>query len=70
MLIVLDNIEHLLAGIDLIADIFAHAPQVTLLITSRERLNLQAEWLFDVHGLTYPPEDQHGAAKPCGSHCV
>jgi predicted ATPase len=64
MLLVLDNVEHLLAGADLIAAILAHAPQVTLLITSRERLNLQAEWLFDVQGLAYPPEDQHGQQRP------
>ena len=31
-----------------------HAPQLTLLVTSRERLALQAEWLFDLHGLSYP----------------
>src|SRR5262249_51314030 len=34
------------------------------LVTSRERLNLQAEWLFDVHGLALPPEDPHGSAAP------
>jgi predicted ATPase len=33
-------------------------------VTSRERLNLQAEWLFDVDGLAFPPEDPHGAAAP------
>ena len=57
MLLVLDNFEHLLNGADLIAAILAHAPRVTILATSRERLNLQAEWLFDVKGLSYPPGD-------------
>jgi WD40 repeat protein/predicted ATPase/transcriptional regulator with XRE-family HTH domain len=57
MLLVLDNFEHLLAGADLVYDILAQAPRVTLLITSRERLSLQAEWLFDMQGLTYPTED-------------
>jgi len=62
MLLVLDNFEHLLAGADLIPDVLVSAPQVTLLVTSRERLNLQAEWLFDVGGLAYPLEDLHGSA--------
>jgi predicted ATPase/transcriptional regulator with XRE-family HTH domain len=60
MLLVLDNFEHLLEGTELIRDILAHAPCVTMLTTSRERLNLQAEWLFDVEGLSYPPS-QNGA---------
>jgi WD40 repeat protein/predicted ATPase/transcriptional regulator with XRE-family HTH domain len=54
MLLVLDNFEHLLEGADLISDIVQHAPEITLLITSRERLNLRTEWLFDVGGLSYP----------------
>ncbi len=62
MLLVLDNFEHLLADIDLVAALVTHAPQVTILVTSRERLNLQTEWLFDVEGLAYPPEDQPESA--------
>ncbi len=57
MLLVLDTFEHLLAEIDLIAAMLAHAPHITMLVTSRERLHLQTEWLFDVSGLAYPSED-------------
>ncbi|HEX9373680.1 MAG TPA: hypothetical protein VF897_21880 [Roseiflexaceae bacterium] len=64
ILLMLDNFEHLLAGADLVSAILARAPWVTIQITSRERLNLQAEWLFDVDGLAYPPEDPHGAVVP------
>jgi WD40 repeat protein/predicted ATPase/transcriptional regulator with XRE-family HTH domain len=64
MLLVLDNFEHLLHGTDLVSDMLAHAPQASLLITSRERLNLQAEWLVDVKGLAYPPADPHWSAMP------
>jgi predicted ATPase len=64
MLLVLDNFEHLLAGADLIYDILAQAPRVGMLVTSRERLSLQAEWLFDVEGLAYPPEAPRGPARP------
>ena len=62
MLLVLDDFDHLLDGADLVTAILAHAPRVTILVTSRSRLNLQAEWLFDVQGLAYPPEDPHGSA--------
>ena len=60
LLPVLDNFEHLLDGAALVYDILERAPRVTLLITSRERLNLRAEWLFDVQGLPYPPVDTSG----------
>src|SRR5579859_148371 len=54
MMVILDNFEHLLDGVDLVQDILREAPHITLLVTSRERLNLRAEWLFDVKGLSYP----------------
>jgi predicted ATPase/transcriptional regulator with XRE-family HTH domain len=53
-LLVLDNFEHLLGGADLLADIMQCAPQVKLLVTSRERLNLPGEWVFEIHGLPVP----------------
>ncbi len=60
MLLVLDNIEHLLQadGVSLLAEILARAPNLKLLVTSRERLNLQSEWVFVVQGLAVPPEDE------------
>jgi serine/threonine protein kinase/tetratricopeptide (TPR) repeat protein len=53
-LLVLDNYEHLIDGTQLLIDILKRAPNVKLLITSRERLNLQGEWLYNVQGLPYP----------------
>lgn len=63
LLLVLDNFEHLMAGADVLADLLAHAPQLTLMVTTRERLRLQWEWLFDVEGLPYPQDGDgaHGA---------
>jgi predicted ATPase/DNA-binding SARP family transcriptional activator len=54
VLLVLDNLEHLLAEADLLTNLLARAPGVTLLVTSRERLNLQSEWVFDLQGLEVP----------------
>lgn len=56
-LLLLDDFEHLLEGADLIGMLLQAAPQLKLLVTSRARLNLQAEWLFDVEGLAYPASD-------------
>ena len=50
-LLVLDNFEHLVDGAELLGEIIERAPKVELLTTSRERLNVQSEWVLDVHGL-------------------
>jgi predicted ATPase/DNA-binding SARP family transcriptional activator/Tfp pilus assembly protein PilF len=56
MLLVLDNFEHLLKGVALILDILRHAPEVKIVVTSRERLSVQAERVFDVRELAFPEE--------------
>ncbi len=58
LLLVLDNLEHLLEAAGLLAELLQHTPGLKLLVTSRERLNLQGEWLFDLQGLPSPPPDQ------------
>ncbi|MCB0209161.1 MAG: tetratricopeptide repeat protein, partial [Anaerolineae bacterium] len=60
MLLLLDDFEHLLDGSNLIVEMLQAAPHLTILVTSRARLNIQAEWLFDVEGLSYPPVDAFG----------
>ncbi|MEM7737944.1 MAG: tetratricopeptide repeat protein [Deinococcota bacterium] len=54
ILLVLDNLEHLSDGVVLISELLEAAPNLKVLATSRERLHLQAEWLFDLRGLSYP----------------
>jgi predicted ATPase/transcriptional regulator with XRE-family HTH domain len=58
LLLLLDNLEHLLEASGPLAELLRQAPGVKLLVTSRERLNLQGEWLFDIQGLPVPPPDQ------------
>lgn len=60
VLLILDNFEHLMDGVGLVGDILATAPGIRLLITSRQRLNLKWEWLFEVQGLDIP---QDGAGE-------
>jgi len=61
MLLILDNFEHLcgaqfgaLDGVDMLLTLLQEAPNLKLLITSRARLHLQEEWVFDLAGLHYP----------------
>jgi len=66
MLLVLDNVEHLLTSAlpsleewkrgaeELVADIIQDAPKIKILATSRERLSLQGETLFALDGLEFP----------------
>lgn len=62
VLLVLDNIEHLLretgddALIETIAAIRDRAPGVKLLLTSREPTRIAGEWVFGLRGLTVPGE--------------
>ncbi len=56
MLLVLDNMEHLIEGSDLASRLLRHAPEITLLVTSRERLNLHEEWVYSLDGLAQPTD--------------
>ena len=56
LLLVVDNFEHLLEEAGLLSEILARAPDVVILATSRERLNLLEEWVYDVRGLSYPAD--------------
>lgn len=50
-LLIVDNFEQLVDGVGLLLDILQRAPQVKLIVTSREALNVQGEWVFPVSGL-------------------
>ncbi len=54
MLLVLDNMEHLLAGVPLLLNLLQHAPRTQFLVTSRERLNVRWEALVEIDGLSDP----------------
>jgi DNA-binding SARP family transcriptional activator len=54
LLLVMDNFEHLLTGADLLAEILSRTTDVKILATSRQRLNLSGEWVYQVQGLDFP----------------
>ncbi len=53
-LLLLDNFEQLLDSVDFLADILKAAPDIKLVVTSREALNIQEEWVWQVGGLQVP----------------
>jgi predicted ATPase/DNA-binding CsgD family transcriptional regulator len=64
ILLVLDNFEPLLEGVGLLVDLLAHAPRLKFMVTSRERLNLQEEWVLPIEGMPYPTEQEPGDIEP------
>lgn len=60
VLLVLDNFEHLLEGAHLLAALLAAAPDVRMLVTSRERLGLSSESVFPLGGLDFPEATPRG----------
>jgi predicted ATPase/DNA-binding CsgD family transcriptional regulator len=61
MLLIIDNFEHVLDGADLVSDILAATSGLKILVTSREALNLQEEWVRQISGLAYP---DHANGQP------
>lgn len=56
VLLVLDNFEHLMSGAELVAELIAACPNLRILVTSRERLNLAQERVMPVGGLPFPED--------------
>jgi len=63
MLLLLDNFEHLLSGVDVVSDILQAAPGVKALVTSRVVLNVGGEELLPVPGMEYPQDQTSDAWK-------
>jgi predicted ATPase/DNA-binding CsgD family transcriptional regulator len=63
LLLVLDNMEHLLPATSLVAAILREAPAVKLLVTSRERLRLHGEHSFELGSLALPRDDTRDAIE-------
>jgi predicted ATPase/transcriptional regulator with XRE-family HTH domain len=68
-LLVLDNFEHLLdhslseekqGAVGLICEFLQRMPNIKILATSREHLNLHGEWTYELHGLAVPPSEFSG----------
>jgi predicted ATPase len=62
VLLIMDNFDHLLEGLDLVLEVLKTAPAVKILVTSQATLNLQGEHLFPVPGMDLPEWEVPGDA--------
>lgn len=62
ILLVIDNFEHLVGGTDLVRAVLERCPNAKLLVTSRRRLNLPAEHVFLIRGMSLGSLDSEGDA--------
>ncbi len=51
LLLIIDNADHLVEGLAFLPELLLSAPDLRVLITSRERLNLQAEHVYELAGM-------------------
>ena len=56
-LVVLDNFEHVREAAQALPPLLTAVPELTLLVTSRVVLNLQAERLYPLSGMNIPNDD-------------
>ena len=56
LLLILDNFEQLTPGAGFVSRILEECSKVDILVTSRERLDVQEEWLLPIQGLSYPED--------------
>ena len=55
MLLILDNFEQLAPEAELLSHFLQATPNLKMIVTSRERLNLVEEWVLSIEGLDFPP---------------
>lgn len=67
VLLVLDNFEQILSGAPLVSELLASCPDLMVLATSRERLNLRSEREVPVAPLSLPPAFSPADAVPLAS---
>ena len=51
-LVYFDNYEHVIESASFLSELLARCPKLKILVTSRERLNLEEEWTFWLEGLS------------------
>ena len=62
MLLVLDNYEHLLPKVDFLQDLLRRTQDLKILVTSRSRLGLVFEHIYEIGGLDIPEESRPDGA--------
>lgn len=58
MLLIMDNFEHIINGAEIVSQILRNTKKIKFLITSREVLKIQGEWIYELKGLEYPGKEE------------
>ena len=64
MLLLLDNLEHLLENVSFIQALLQHVAGIKIIATSRERLNIRGEWVIPISGMKIPDTPLDTTAQP------
>jgi predicted ATPase/DNA-binding SARP family transcriptional activator len=59
-LLILDNLDHLMEAAPFVSRLLDQAPDLRVVVTSREPLRLRGEWVLPLEGLELPAEDADG----------
>ncbi len=65
MLLILDNVEHLLDEAAIVSEILEAAPNLQIIATSRERLNLKSETLYVINGMDFQNREMPEESLEC-----
>ena len=68
-LLILDNFEHLLDSSDVVSTLIELTTNLTVLVTSRQQLQLTEEAVFPIAGLSYNPVEVPGDSKTDDDAC-
>jgi len=55
-LLLFDNFEHIIEGSSLLLDLLKASPNTKIIVTSREALGFQGEWIYQLKGLPVPDD--------------
>ncbi len=67
VVLVLDEVEHLAADARVLAEILGACPRLHLIVTSRQRLELEEEFVWQLRGLVLPDPVGSAAAGPAAA---
>jgi len=70
ILLILDNFEQVAAAAPQVEELLASCPTLTIMVTSRAVLHLQAEQVFTVSPLALPPPDQLPKSETLASYAA
>ena len=70
LLIIFDNFDSFTSEAAILHQLHAKAASSKFMVTSRERLKLSGEWVFEVQGLNYPEVDPVQFSEILGFHAV